>query len=210
MIGIANAFNEIIPGHIHLRPGPGGQAGRCGSRGYPVEFPVIGICDGIAMNHDGMKYPLASRELIADSIETMAVAHKFDGLVLVGNCDKIVPGMMMAACRLNIPSVYVGGGPMLTGTYAGQKTDLVRGLFEAVGQYAVGEISEAELRKWNSAPLCGSCAGLSPPTPWCLAALGIGPPAAPSGSLRTTQGSGQLAGRQAVEMVKKQHPAGIF
>lgn len=209
MIGIANAFNEIIPGHIHLRDlAQAAKLGVAAAGGTPVEFPVIGICDGIAMNHDGMKYPLASRELIADSIETMAVAHKFDGLVLVGNCDKIVPGMMMAACRLNIPSVYVGGGPMLTGTHAGQKTDLVRGLFEAVGQYAVGEISEAELQEMelSACPSCGSCAGLFTANSMnCLAeALGIGLPG--NGTIPAPYGQrkalAKLAGRQAVEMVK--------
>ena len=165
MIGIANAFNEIIPGHIHLRDlAQAAKPGRCGSRGTPVEFPVIGICDGIAMNHDGMKYPLASRELIADSIETMAVAHKFDGLVLVGNCDKIVPGMMMAARRLT-SSVYVGGGPCYRHQYAGQKTDLVRGLLKP-GQYAVGEISEAEPgTELSACPPAVAAPDFSPPTP---------------------------------------------
>ncbi len=128
LIGIVHSFSEIVPGHIHLRDlVQAAKLGVAAGGGTPVEFPVIGICDGIAMNHDGMKYPLATRELIADSIESMVVAHKFDGLVMIASCDKIVPGMLMAAGRLNIPAIYVGGGPMLTGYYRGEKVDLVRG-----------------------------------------------------------------------------------
>ena len=177
--------------------------------GTPVEFPVIGICDGIAMNHDGMKYPLASRELIADSIETMTVAHKFDGLVLIGNCDKIVPGMLMAAARLNIPSVYVSGGPMLTGAYAGEDADLVRPLFEAVGAYAVGAITAAELEEMeqSACPSCGSCSGLFTANSMnCLVeALGIGLPG--NGTIPAPYGQrkalAKLAGQQAVQMVRE-------
>ena len=110
-----------------------------------MEFPAIGICDGIAMNHSGMKYPLATRELIADSIESVAMGHKFDGLVLIGNCDKIVPGMLMAAARLNIPSIYISGGPMLAGSYKGQPSDLIKGPFEMVGQCTSGKITEDDL-----------------------------------------------------------------
>ena len=112
------------------------KLGIASAGGTPIEFPAIGICDGIAMNHSGMKYPLASRELIADSIEAMMMGHKFDGMVLIGNCDKIVPGMLMAAARLNVPSVYVSGGPMLAGRYNGEDTDLIKGAFEAVGACA--------------------------------------------------------------------------
>ncbi|HBC93114.1 MAG TPA: dihydroxy-acid dehydratase [Pelotomaculum sp.] len=181
IIGIVNGFNEIVPGHVHLRDlAQAAKMGVAAAGGTPVEFPVIGICDGISMNHDGMKYPLASRELIADSIETMVMAHKFDGLVLIGNCDKTVPGMLMAACRLNIPAVYVSGGPMLTGRHAGEKADLVRGLFEAVGQYAAGTIGAEELEamELSACPSCGSCAGLFTANSMnCLAeALGIGLP----------------------------------
>jgi len=218
MIGIVNAFNEIIPGHIHLRDlAQAAKLGVAAAGGTPVEFPVIGICDGIAMNHDGMKYPLASRELIADSIETMAVAHKFDGLVLIGNCDKIVPGMFMAACRLNIPSVYVSGGPMLTGTYAGQKADLVRPLFEAVGSYATGAISEAEMEEMelSACPTCGSCAGLFTANSMnCLSeALGISLPG--NGTIPAPYGQRKAltkqAGQKAVEMVQKNvRPLDIF
>ena len=116
IIGVVNSANEIIPGHIHLdKITAGGQGRRSHGRRHPMEFPVIGVCDGIAMNHDGMKYSLASRELIADSIEIMAMAHPFDALVLIPNCDKIIPGMLMAALRLNIPAIVISGGPMLAG-----------------------------------------------------------------------------------------------
>ena len=114
LVAVVSAHNEIIPGHFHLdKLAQSVKMGIAAAGGTPVEFPVIGICDGIAMNHSGMKYPLASRELIADSIEAMMMGHKFDAMVLIGNCDKIVPGMLMAAARLNVPTVYVGGGPML-------------------------------------------------------------------------------------------------
>lgn len=210
LIGIVNAFNEIVPGHIHLRElAQAAKLGVAAGGGTPVEFPVIGICDGIAMNHDGMKYSLASRELIADSIETMAVAHKLDGLVLVGNCDKIVPGMLMAAARLNIPSVYVGGGPMLTGAHRERKVDLVRGLFEAVGAFAQGVMSAEELTEMelSACPSCGSCAGLfTANTLNCLAeALGIGLPG--NGTIPAPYGQrkalAKLAGERVMEMVRR-------
>ena len=133
LVGIVNAKNEIIPGHIHLGTiADAAKAGVRSSGGTPIEFPSIGVCDGIAMGHAGMKYSLASRELVADSIETMAEAHCLDALVLLPNCDKIVPGMMMAAARLNIPTVLVSGGPMLTGRKDGADVDL-NSVFEAVG-----------------------------------------------------------------------------
>ncbi|WP_192902758.1 dihydroxy-acid dehydratase [Pelotomaculum propionicicum] len=210
LIGIVNAFNEIIPGHIHLRDlAQAAKLGVSAAGGTPIEFPVIGICDGIAMNHNGMKYPLASRELIADSIETMVMAHKFDGLVLIADCDKIVPGMLMAALRLNIPSVYVSGGPMLTGSYAGQKADLVRPLFEAVGAYAAGSISGQELEEMelSACPTCGSCAGLFTANSMnCLAeALGIGLPG--NGTIPAPYGQrkalAKIAGRQVMQLVKE-------
>ncbi|HBG16256.1 MAG TPA: dihydroxy-acid dehydratase, partial [Firmicutes bacterium] len=125
LIGVANSFNEIIPGHIHLRTiAEAVKAGIRMAGGTPIEFGVIGVCDGIAMGHEGMKYSLASRELIADSIEAMTSAHAFDGLVLIPNCDKIVPGMLMAAGRLNIPSLVLSGGPMLAGELNGNQIDL--------------------------------------------------------------------------------------
>jgi len=181
LIGIVNSFNEIVPGHAHLNElAQAAKLGVAAAGGTPVEYPSIAICDGISMNHDGMRYPLASRELIADSIEAMTIAHKFDGLVLIGNCDKTVPGMLMAAARLNLPAIYVSGGPMLTGSCNGEKVDLVRGAFEAVGAYAQGTISEDELEaiEESSCPTCGSCAGLfTANTMNCLAeALGIALP----------------------------------
>jgi dihydroxy-acid dehydratase len=162
IIGIVNAQNEIIPGHMHLdRIAEAAKIGVAMAGGTPVEFPAIGICDGIAMGHEGMKYPLASRELIADSIEAMAIAHGFDGLVLIPNCDKIVPGMMMAAARLNIPSVVVSGGPMRAGKYQGQDIDFST-CIEKVGTFQKGMISEEELEEVakKACPGCGSCSGL--------------------------------------------------
>ena len=162
LIGIVNSFNEIIPGHMHLREiAEAAKQGVLAAGGTPMEFPAIGICDGIAMGHDGMKFPLASRELIADSIESVATAHGFDGLVLIPNCDKIVPGMLMAAARLNIPSVVVSGGPMLAGRHQGKDIS-VSNLFEAAGRFEAGKISAEELEDLEASgcPGCGSCAGL--------------------------------------------------
>jgi len=162
LIGVANAFNELIPGHIHLDKIT--QAVKDGVRmagGTPLEFGVIGVCDGLAMHHLGMKYSLPSRELIADSIEIMAMAHPFDGLVLVANCDKIVPGMLMAALRLDLPAIIVSGGPMLAGRYLGREVDLIS-VFEGVGAVKAGRMSEAELKELAecACPGCGSCAGM--------------------------------------------------
>ena len=162
IIGIVNSFNEIIPGHVHLRQiCDAVKAGVRVAGGTPIEFPAIGVCDGIAMGHTGMKYSLASRELIADSIEVMALAHAFDGLVFIPNCDKIVPGMLMAAARLDIPSIFVSGGPMLTG-YANGKTLDLHALFEAVGELAAGKITACELEEIEecACPGCGSCSGM--------------------------------------------------
>ncbi len=162
IIGVVNAFNEIIPGHIQLNDiAQAVKIGIASAGGVPMQFPAIGICDGIAMNHEGMRYPLASRELIADSIEAVTMAHHFDGLVMIANCDKIVPGMLMAAARLNIPSVYISGGPMLPGQYAGDEVDL-NTVFEAVGKYNQQKMSEQELLKLEqcACPAAGSCAGL--------------------------------------------------
>ncbi len=162
MIGIVNSFNEIIPGHVHLRQiCDAVKAGVRLAGGTPIEFPAIGVCDGIAMGHTGMKYSLASRELIADSIEVMALAHAFDGLVFIPNCDKIVPGMLMAAARLDVPSIFVSGGPMLTG-YANGKTLDLNSLFEAVGELAAGKITACELEEIEecACPGCGSCSGM--------------------------------------------------
>ncbi len=162
IIGIAHAHNEIIPGHIHLdRLVDAVKAGIRIAGGTPVAFGTIGVCDGIAMNHKGMKYSLASREVIADSVEIMAQAHPFDALVLIPSCDKITPGMIMAMLRLNIPAVVVSGGPMLTGRHKGRDVHLVS-VFEGVGQVKSGQMNEAGLAELeNSAcPGCGSCAGM--------------------------------------------------
>ena len=162
LIGIANSANEIIPGHIHLDKIV--QAVKDGVRvagGTPMEFPTIGVCDGLAMNHEGMHFSLPSRELIADSIEIMASAHPFDALVLVPNCDKVVPGMLMAALRLNIPTIVVSGGPMLAGNVRGKRVDLIT-VFEAVGKVKLGKMDESELEELedNACPGCGSCSGM--------------------------------------------------
>jgi dihydroxy-acid dehydratase len=162
LIGIANSANDIIPGHVELdRIVNAVKTGVYMAGGTPIVFGTIGICDGIAMNHIGMKYSLGSRELIADSIEVMAVAHAFDAMVMVTNCDKIVPGMLMAAARLNLPSVVVSGGPMLAGTHQGKEIDLVS-VFEAVGAVRSGRMDEAELSdiEDSACPTCGSCAGM--------------------------------------------------
>jgi dihydroxy-acid dehydratase len=210
LVAVVSAHNEIIPGHFHLdKVAQAVKLGVASAGGTPIEFPVIGICDGIAMNHSGMKYPLASRELIADSIEAMMVGHKFDAMVLIGNCDKIVPGMLMAAVRLNVPSVYVGGGPMLPGNHRGERTDLIKGAFEAVGSCAQGKISEATLTELeqSACPTCGSCAGLfTANTMNCLVeALGIGLPG--NGTIPAPYGQrlalAKRAGQQVMEMVKR-------
>lgn len=180
LIGICNSFNEVIPGHIHLREiTEAAKLGVAAAGGTPMEFPAIGVCDGIAMGHTGMKFSLASRELIADSIEAVATATGFDGLVLIPNCDKVVPGMLMAAARLNIPCVVVSGGPMLPGRYNGRDISVSQS-FEAAGEYAAGKISEADMTAIEAVacPGCGSCAGLfTANTMNCLTeALGMGLP----------------------------------
>ncbi len=162
LVGIVNSANEIVPGHIHLRSiGEAVKTGVKISGGTPIEFSTIAICDGIAMNHAGMHYSLASREIVADSIELMVEAHCFDALVLITNCDKITPGMMMAAARLKLPSILVSGGPMQAGSQKGSKIDLST-VFEGVGAVQSGRISEEELTDMEkkACPGCGSCAGM--------------------------------------------------
>ena len=180
IIGIVNSFNEIVPGHVHLNQiAAAVKAGVRMAGGTPLEFNVIGVCDGIAMGHIGMNYSLPTRELIADSVESMVEGHAFDGLVFIPNCDKIIPGMLMAAGRLNIPSIFVSGGPMLAGRYEGEDIDL-KTLFEAVGKYKAGKLTDAELCDLEMAacPGCGSCAGMfTANTMNCLTeALGMGLP----------------------------------
>ena len=162
LIGVVSAHSEIVPGHAHLdKIADAVKAGIRMAGGTPVLVPSIGVCDGIAMGHIGMKYSLASRELIADSVETMTVAHQLDGLVLVPNCDKIVPGMVMAAVRMNVPAVVCSGGPMLAGTYNGEEVSLSK-MFEAVGAYKAGMIDACKLDECEKGvcPGCGSCAGM--------------------------------------------------
>ena len=162
LIGVISAHSEIVPGHIHLdKIADAVKAGVRMAGGTPILIPAIGVCDGIAMGHIGMKYSLASRELIADSVETMTMAHQLDGLVLVPNCDKIVPGMLMGALRLNVPTVVCSGGPMLAGSYDGQEVSLSK-MFEAVGAYKAGLIDEAKLDECEHGccPGCGSCSGM--------------------------------------------------
>jgi len=208
LVGIANSQNEIVPGHLYLdRIAEAVKAGVRMAGGTPIEFHTISICDGIAMGHRGMTYPLASRELIADSVEAMAVAHQFDGLVLIPSCDKSVPGMLMAAARLNLPAVVISGGPMLAGRYAGEDADL-NTVFEAVGQLAAGEISEAELTAIEQAvcPGCGSCSGMfTANTMNCLSeALGIALPG--NGTIPAVDADrirlGKWAGQQVMALIE--------
>lgn len=162
LIGVISAHSEIVPGHFHLdKIADAVKAGVRMAGGTPILIPAIGVCDGIAMGHIGMKYSLASRELIADSVETMTMAHQLDGLVLIPNCDKIVPGMVMAAVRMNIPAVVCSGGPMLAGKYDGEEVSLSK-MFEAVGAYKAGMIDDAKLHECETGvcPGCGSCAGM--------------------------------------------------
>lgn len=162
MIGIVSSYNEIVPGHINLdKIVDAVKMGVAMAGGMPVVFPAIAVCDGIAMGHQGMKYSLVTRELIADSTECMTMAHQFDGLVCIPNCDKNVPGLLMAAARLNIPTVFVSGGPMLAGKVNGEKTSL-SSMFEAVGSVSAGTMSMEELREYEekACPTCGSCSGM--------------------------------------------------
>lgn len=210
LIGVVNAFNEIIPGHIHLRQiAEAVKLGIAAAGGTPVEFPAIGICDGIAMGHGGMRYPLASRELICDSIEAVTNGHAFDGLVMIPNCDKIVPGMLMAAGRVNIPTVVVSGGPMLAGRYEGQDIS-VSTVFEAAGKFESGQITKEELHHMeNSAcPGCGSCSGLfTANTMNCMTeVLGLGLPGngtVPAAYFGARRMLAKQAGSVILDMVKK-------
>jgi dihydroxy-acid dehydratase len=162
LIAVVNSQNEIVPGHFHLDSiARAAKEGIRSAGGTPIEFPAIGIDDGIAMGHEGMKYPLPSRELIADSIEAMMIGHQFDAMVLITNCDKITPGMLMAAARLNLPAVMVSGGPMLPGTVRGERADVAR-VFEATGRYIAGTATDEEMAglEEKGCPGCGSCAGM--------------------------------------------------
>jgi dihydroxy-acid dehydratase len=210
IIGVANSYNEFIPGHIHLDKIT--QAAKAGVRlagGTPLEFGVIGVCDGLAMHHVGMKYSLPSRELIADSIEIMATSHPVDGLVLVANCDKIIPGMLMAALRLNIPAILISGGPMLAGRFQGREVDLIT-VFEGVGAVKAGKICEDDLKELAecACPGCGSCAGMFTANSMnCLSeALGLALPG--NGTIPAVHAArvrlAKEAGLQIMELVTKQ------
>ncbi len=209
IIGVVNAYNEIVPGHINLdKIGEAVKRGVLLSGGTPLEFNTIAVCDGIAMNHTGMKYSLVSREIIADSVEIMANAHAFDALVFVTNCDKIIPGMLMAAARLDLPSVFVSGGPMLAGRFKGERISLSN-MFEYVGSVKSGKMSEEELREAEetACPSCGSCSGMFTANSMnCLTeVLGMGLsgngtiPAVDSRRLRLAK----LAGMKIMELLEK-------
>ncbi|MEM2950439.1 MAG: dihydroxy-acid dehydratase [Nitrososphaeria archaeon] len=211
-IAVVNSYTNIVPGHMHLNTlADAVKAGVRSAGGVPFEFNTIAICDGIAMGHNGMKYSLPSRELIADSIEAMIEAHKFDGMVMITNCDKITPGMLIAAARLDIPTVFVTGGPMLAGFYEGKKVGLIS-VFEAVGDYTIGKICERELKRLEdvACPTCGSCSGLfTANTMSCLTeALGMSfpycatTPATSSLKVRIAKESGERVVKMVYENLK--------
>ena len=180
MVGIVCSYNEIVPGHMNLdKIAQAVKLGVAEAGGVPVMFPAIAVCDGIAMGHVGMKYSLVTRDLIADSTECMAIAHQFDALVMIPNCDKNVPGLLMAAARVNVPTVFVSGGPMLAGHVKGHKTSL-SSMFEAVGSYAAGTMTEEDVYEYEckTCPTCGSCSGMYTANSMnCLTeALGMGLP----------------------------------
>ena len=163
LVGVVNSYNEIVPGHMNLdKITEAVKAGVRAAGGTPIEFPAIAVCDGIAMGHEGMRYSLVTRDLVADSTEAMVMAHQFDGLVMVPNCDKNVPGLLMAAARLNIPTIFCSGGPMLSGKMQDGKESCLSDMFEAVGAYKAGTIDEEQVQSYaeNCCPTCGSCSGM--------------------------------------------------
>ena len=209
LIGIVSSYNEIVPGHMNIdKLVEAVKLGVAMAGGTPRVFPAIAVCDGIAMGHTGMKYSLVTRDLIADSTECMALAHQFDGLVMIPNCDKNVPGLLMAAARVNIPTIFVSGGPMLAGKVAGCKTSL-SSMFEAVGAFAAGKITDEQLKEYEekTCPTCGSCSGMYTANSMnCLTeALGMGLggngtiPAVYSERIKLAK----RAGMQIMELVKK-------
>jgi dihydroxy-acid dehydratase len=209
IVGVVNTFNQIVPGHSHLNNVVEGVVkGVYSGGGTPIIFPAIGICDGLAMGHEGMKYVLASRELIADSVEVMAMAHPFDALVLVTNCDKITPAMLMIALRLNIPTVVLSGGPMLAGRWHGRETDLTT-VWEAVGQVSAGTMTPDEMEELEECccPGCGSCAGMFTANSMnCLTeAMGLGLPG--NGTIPAVSGArirlAKLAGLKVMELLNR-------
>ncbi len=209
LVGIVSSYNEIVPGHMNLdKITEAVRIGVAEAGGTPVVFPAIAVCDGIAMGHIGMKYSLVTRDLIADSTECMAIAHQFDALVMIPNCDKNVPGLLMAAARVNVPTVFVSGGPMLAGHVRGRKRSL-SSMFEAVGSYAAGKMTEDDVREYenNVCPTCGSCSGMYTANSMnCLTeVLGMGLqgngtiPAVYSARIRLAK----MAGMQVMECLKK-------
>ena len=210
LIGVVCSYNEIVPGHMNLdKIAEAVKAGVRAAGGTPVEVPAIAVCDGIAMGHVGMKYSLVTRDLIADSTEAMAMAHQFDGLVMIPNCDKNVPGLLMAAARVNIPTIFVSGGPMMAGTMNDGRRTCLSHMFEAVGSYYAGKLDEAGLEEYenNACPTCGSCSGMYTANSMnCLTeAIGMGLrgngtiPAVWSARLRLAK----HAGMQVMELVKR-------
>ncbi len=209
LVGIVSSYNEIVPGHMNLdKIVAAVKQGVAMAGGTPIVFPAIAVCDGIAMGHTGMKYSLVTRDLIADSTECMALAHQFDALVMVPNCDKNVPGLLMAAARLNIPTIFVSGGPMLAGRVKGQKRSL-SSMFEAVGSYSAGTMSEEDVREFENkvCPTCGSCSGMYTANSMnCLTeALGMGLPG--NGTIPAVYSEriklAKRAGMQIMELLKK-------
>ncbi len=210
LIGVVCSYNEIVPGHMNLdKIAEAVKAGVRAAGGTPVEFPAIAVCDGIAMGHVGMKYSLVTRDLIADSTEAMAMAHQFDGLVMIPNCDKNVPGLLMAAARVNVPAIFVSGGPMLAGTLNDGRRTCLSHMFEAVGAYYAGKLDEAGVEEYeqNACPTCGSCSGMYTANSMnCLTeAIGMGLggngtiPAVYSARLRLAK----QAGMKIMELVEK-------
>lgn len=209
LIGIVSSHNEIVPGHMNLdKITEAVKMGVAMAGGTPIVFPAIAVCDGIAMGHTGMKYSLVTRDLIADSTEAMVMAHGFDGLVMIPNCDKNVPGLLMAAARLNIPTIFVSGGPMLAGRVEGKKTSL-SSMFEAVGAYSAGKIDASKLRDYelHACPTCGSCSGMYTANSMnCLTeVLGMGLPG--NGTIPAVYSArielAKHAGMQIMELVRK-------
>ena len=210
LIGVVCSYNEIVPGHMNLdKIAEAVKAGVRAAGGTPVEFPAIAVCDGIAMGHIGMKYSLVTRDLIADSTEAMAIAHQFDGLVMIPNCDKNVPGLLMAAARVNVPTIFCSGGPMLAGRLEDGRRSCLSHMFEAVGAYKAGKLDEAGVEDYenNACPTCGSCSGMYTANSMnCLTeAIGMGLrgngtiPAVWSARLRLAK----HAGMQIMELVAK-------
>ena len=210
LIGIACSYNEIVPGHMNQdKIAEAVKYGVLEAGGYPVLFPAIAVCDGIAMGHVGMKYSLVTRDLIADSTEAMAIAHQFDGLVMIPNCDKNVPGLLMAAARINVPTVFVSGGPMLAGTLSDGRRTCLSHMFEAVGAYKAGKLDEEGVRDYeeNACPSCGSCSGMYTANSMnCLCeAIGMALPGNGTipGALSARLRLAKHAGNQVMEMVRR-------